>query len=53
MSTTYARAAHGDEAKALKDASYANDPSQSDEKDDTEDVLHARKVDTGQSPQLG
>ena len=53
MRATYARAAHGDETKALKDASHANDPSQSDEEDDAKDVLHAREVDTGQSTQLG
>lgn len=50
---TYAGAAHGDEAKSLDDAGRANDPRQTDEEDDAENVLHAREIDAGQGAELG
>ena len=44
---TYARTAHGDDAKALEDSSYADNPRHADEKDDAKDILHAWEVDAG------
>ena len=50
--TTDAAAAHEDDEKGLDDAGRADDPSQTDEEDDAENVLHAREVDAGAGAQF-
>lgn len=46
-------AAHEDNQEGLHDASHPNNPCQSEEKNDTKDVLEARQVDSHQSAHVG
>ena len=46
-------AAHEDDQEGLHDAGHPHDPRQSQEQDDTEDVLQARQVDSHQSAHVG
>lgn len=46
-------AAHEDDQEGLHDAGHPDNPRQSEEQNDTEDVLQARQVDSHQSAHVG
>ena len=49
---TYTGAADEDDEKGLTNAGYTHDPGQTQEENDTKDVLDAGKVDAHQCPHL-
>lgn len=53
MSITYTHAAHGDNGKSAQDSCRTDDPRETQEEDDTQDVLHAGQVHPNECSHLG